>query len=296
VSAGWGQELRFGVGISTLAGPGADPAAQARHAEALGFDLLTVSDHLHGTHPSLETWTVLTWIAAATSRAHVAPLVLGLPYRPPPVVAKMAESLQRLSDGRLVLGLGGGGADPEFAAFGLAARSPGEKVEALAEEIEILRGLWSSTPFSYEGKHFTLREAAVEPKPEAPIPIWTGSYGPRSLAVTGRLADGWNPSYPYAPPDVARGMRERVRAAAAEAGRDPDEITCAYNLSVNVAEGAPEHPKIVSGAPERVAERLVELCRMGFRTMNFWFREGAVAEQRERMANEVLPAVRAALA
>src|SRR5919197_2679068 len=94
------MDLAFGVALSTSARPGADPAGDARHIEQLGFDLLTVSDHLHGTEPTFETWTVLTWVAAHTSRVGMAPTVLGLPYRPPAVIAKMAESLDRLSDGR----------------------------------------------------------------------------------------------------------------------------------------------------------------------------------------------------
>src|SRR6266516_5693953 len=207
------MDVRFGLAVSTSTREGADPLGDARHAESLGFDLLTVSDHLHGRQPSFETWTLLTWLAAGTERIAVAPTVLGLPYRSPPVVAKMAESLQRLSNGRLILGLGGGGSDQEFRAFGLALRRPGEKVEALEEEIEILRGMWSRSPFTFQGKHFRVEEAQIEPKPSRPIPIWLGTYGRRALELTGRLADGWNPSMPYAPPHVAVEMRKHVLAA-----------------------------------------------------------------------------------
>lgn len=291
---GGSAELRFGIGLSTAATPGADPAADAREAEALGFDLLTVSDHLHGPTPSFETWTVLAWAAAATSRIRVAPLVLGLPYRPPPVVAKMAESLHRLSGGRLILGLGGGGADAEFAAFGLPVRRPREKVDALEEAIRLIRELWSAPDVTFTGRYFQTQGAQLEPKPMAPIPIWTGSYGPRSLAVTGRMADGWNPSYPFAPPDVVGDKRRLVLRAAEEAGRDPDAITCAYNVVVSIHEGAADHPRVVTGGPGQVAERLVDLCRLGFSVLNIWIRGGS--EQRERLAHEVLPAVRAAFA
>src|SRR5436190_10992405 len=102
-------DVQFGIALSTAARPGDDPAANARHIEELGFDLLSVSDHLPGSFPTFETWTVLTWAAAATSRVKLMTGVLGLPYRPPPVIAKMAQSLDRLSGGRLILGLGGGG-------------------------------------------------------------------------------------------------------------------------------------------------------------------------------------------
>src|SRR5262249_25073313 len=147
-----------------------DPVAEARHAEALGFDLATVHpDILHGPEPSLETWTVLTWLAARTATIALAPFVLALPYRHPAVVAKMAETLDRLSGGRLVLGLGAGGplprAEAAVRAFGLARRSPGERVAALEEAIDVMRGLWGTPAFSYAGRHFAVEGASVTPRP-----------------------------------------------------------------------------------------------------------------------------------
>ena len=286
-------QVRFGIAVSAAARPDSDPVAAARHAERLGFDLITVSDHLHGSFPTYETWTLLTWLAASTERVRVAPLVLGLPYRSPVVVAKMAESLDRLSGGRAILGLGGGGRDEEFRAFGLTVRTPGEKVEALGEAVEVIRGAWRESPFTYHGRHFQTREAEVEPKPAHRIPIWLGTYGRRSLALTGRVADGWNPSFAYAPPEMAAEMLDIVRRGAEEAGRDPDSIECAYNVSVWVDERGQPNPRLVTGGPERVAERLAEFVRLGFGTLVFWARGGD--EHRERLAREVLPLVRDAV-
>src|SRR5881397_3549821 len=116
--------LLFGLNVSKSVGPGSDPVADARKAEDLGFDFVSASDHLHGETPSFETWTVLSWIAARTSRIRVATRVLGVPYRHPPVVAKMAESFDRLSGGRLILGLGAGSSDEEFQSLGLEVRRP----------------------------------------------------------------------------------------------------------------------------------------------------------------------------
>src|SRR5437867_5920593 len=112
-------ELLFGLNVSTSAVPEADPVAQARRAEELGFDFVSANDHPSGTTPTFELWTMLAWIAAATSRIRVASRVLGVPYRPPAMVAKMAETLDRLSGGRLILGMGGGSGDEELRAFGL---------------------------------------------------------------------------------------------------------------------------------------------------------------------------------
>jgi alkanesulfonate monooxygenase SsuD/methylene tetrahydromethanopterin reductase-like flavin-dependent oxidoreductase (luciferase family) len=128
----------FGLDVSTSAAAGNDPVAAARAAEEGGFDFVSASDHPCGTQPSFETWTMLSWIAAATSRIRVATRVLGVPYRPPAMVAKMAETLHRLSGGRLILGLGGGYSDDEFGAFGLGTWSARDKVDCLEETVRIV--------------------------------------------------------------------------------------------------------------------------------------------------------------
>jgi probable F420-dependent oxidoreductase len=284
----------FGLNVSTSAAPGADPVGDARRAEALGFDFVSASDHLHGTQPTYEPWTMLSWIAAATSRIGVATRVLGVPYRHPPVVAKMAETLDRLSGGRLILGLGGGALDEEFAAFGLGVRPPRDKVDGLEEAIRIVRGVWSQRAFTFQGRLYRTDGAELEPKPRRRIPIWLGTYGNRALALTGRLADGWIPSLGYAPPERVTAMRERVLAAAREAGRQPEAITCAYNLVVRVDERAGAGPPAVSGPPDAVVERLLGFAGIGFTALNFILAGPGRDEQAERLAHEVLPAVRAA--
>ncbi len=125
--------LSFGVNVSTSAVEGANPVAEAMTAEALGYDFISSNDHPCGARPTYEVWTMLTWIAAKTSRIKVASRVLGAPYRAPAMVAKMAESLDRFSNGRLILGLGGGYSDGEFQAFGLHVPSPKEKIDGLEE-------------------------------------------------------------------------------------------------------------------------------------------------------------------
>ena len=281
--------LRFGVSLR----PDADPAAEARHAESVGFDLVTLMDHLPGSRPSHETWTALVWAAAATERIRVGTNVLGLPYRHPAVTAKMAETLHRLSGGRLVLGLGAGGSNAEFAAFGLPVRGARAKIDAFEEGLEIIRRLWTGEPVTFRGDHYSVQDAVISPTPEPPIPIWLGSYGPRSLALTGRVADGWIPSYRYAPPDRWPAMRDRVRKAAEEAGRDPDSLDYAYNLGVRVDERAEARPGMIAGSPDHVVDELVPLIRMGVTFPIIWT-AGEGTEQRERLAAEVLPAARAA--
>lgn len=283
--------LSIGITLSTSAAPDADPVADARDIESLGFDFLTVSDHPSGTHPTYETWTLLTWIAASTSRVGLNVNVLGLPYRPPPVVAKMAESLDRLSRGRLTLGLGSGAADSVFEAFGLSVRSPGEKIEALRDAICIMRGLWTESPFSYNGPQYSVHHAQIEPRADRAIPIWLGVYGPRALRLTGELADGWAPSLPYAPLEKARGMREIVLRSAEAHSRDPSSITCHMNVGVLVNPRARSRDGSIAGSAEEVVDRLAEVVRAGFTSLALW-PVGDEREQRTRLAQDVVPALR----
>jgi probable F420-dependent oxidoreductase len=287
-------ELLFGLGVPTTAAPGSDPVGAAVRAEQLGFDFVSTSDHPCGEQPSYETWTMLSWIAAHTSRIRISTRVLGVPYRNPAMTAKMAETFDRLSGGRLILGLGGGHSDDEFRAFGLRAHTPGEKIQGLGEAIQIARGLWTQPEFTFAGRIHHTDRAPMEPKPAHPIPIWLGTFGPRALAVTGRLADGWIPSLGYAPAERLPAMRSAVLAAAEEAGRDPATITCALNAGARVERQADPDPDAIRGPAGAIAERILGFVSQGFTAFNFLLPEAERDEQAERLAAEVIPAVRAA--
>jgi alkanesulfonate monooxygenase SsuD/methylene tetrahydromethanopterin reductase-like flavin-dependent oxidoreductase (luciferase family) len=287
-------DLSFGVSVSTSAALGTDPVADAQRAEALGFDFISAPDHPSGTDPTNETWTMLTWIAARTTRIGITTKVLGVPFRPPRLTAKMAETLDRLSNGRLILGLGGGYSDDEIHALGLAARTPAQKVAGLEDAIQILRGLWSQQSFSYVGNLSQVNDAEMEPKPQRHIPIWLGTFGKRALHLTGRLADGWIPSLGFAPPEVVPAMRDRILTAAQQAGREPEEITCAYNMEFRIDERSDQPPSVVTGSPEAVTDRLLSFVSLGFTAMNFTPVGPGENEQVERLAQEVLPMVRSA--
>ncbi len=284
----------FGTNLHTGVRPEVDPVAEALHAEQLGFDVVTIHrDALHGSDPSFEIWTLLSWLAARTSSIRVAPVVLALPHRHPAVLAKMAETLDRLSDGRLVLVLGGGGPmnEPAYGAFGLAQRSPREKVEALEEAIDILRGLWRISGFTYAGQHFRTEGATIEPKPSHPIPLWLGVFGDQMIDLVGRKADGWFPTYQLLEPEQAYRKLEHIRKVAETVCRNPDDITYAYNVPVLVKEGSVTTKGQIAGSAEEVARQLADLVRHGFTFLNVW-PGGEATRQRERLAREVLPIVR----
>ena len=288
------SEFAFGLSIPPSVLPGTDPVASARMAEDLGFDFVSASDHPCGTEPSYETWTMLSWVAAATSRIRVATRVLGVPYRNPAMVAKMAETFGRLSGGRLILGLGGGYSDEEFRAFGLGAFSARDKVDGLEEAIRITRGLWSRQGFTYSGRLYHTDGADLEPKPSRPIPIWLGTFGDRALRVTGQLADGWIPSLGYRPLHEYAAMRERVLTAACDAGRDPADVTCALHLQAQIGERATGGPSLVTGPPAAITEQLLAFAAIGFTSFSFTLTGPDIRQQAERLARDVVPAVRLA--
>ena len=287
-------QLLLGLGISASPGPGIDPVAEARLAEDLGFDYVSTSDHLNGKTPTYEPWTLLTTVAAVTSRVRVLTRVLAIPYRNPAVLAKMAETLDRLSNGRLILGLGGGYSDDEFRAFGLPVPTNRDKVDAVAEQIAIARAVWSEASATYDGRLYGVRDAIVEPKPAHRIPIWLGMYKPRGLALTGREADGWIPSIGFAPPPVVTSLMDRVRAAAQAAGRDPSEVTAAYNMLVRVGDEQPGNVMTVSGPAAAIAEQLIGFTKLGFTSFNLATTGPERLEQIELLGREVLPVVRQA--
>jgi alkanesulfonate monooxygenase SsuD/methylene tetrahydromethanopterin reductase-like flavin-dependent oxidoreductase (luciferase family) len=233
-------------------------------------------------------------VAARTSTITVIPNVMALPNRHPALVAKMAETLNRLSAGRLILALGAGAPmnDAGLRAVGLNQWSVAERVDATAEAIDIIRGLWTEAAFSYAGKYFATDAASMAPKPESPIPVWLGAYKPRMLDLTGQRANGWLPSLFLLEPELAYRARERVRAAALRAGRDPDALTCAYNIGVLLGDHAAPAPGRLVGSAERVAEKLAEFVAHGFSCFLFWLSDD-VREQMEHLACHVIPSLRA---
>lgn len=257
----------LGLGITTSAAADVDPLSQAIAAEAAGFDFVSTSDHPVGAAPSYETSVLLTWIAAHTRHIAVASRVFAVPFRRPAMLAKAAESLHRLSGGRLILGLGGGYADDEIAALGGPVPSPREKVDGLADAIRIMHGAWGGAPFSHAGGVHSVDRLQLAPTPAGPIPIWLGTYGPRALTVTGRLADGWIPSLGFAPPARIPAMFDRIRDAATAAGRSADAVRAVYNVPVRLGAQS-SSAEVIAGRAADVAEQLAAFTDLGFTGFN----------------------------
>ena len=269
--------------------------AEARLAEAAGFDFVSINDHVLGPQPRLECWTTLAWVAASTTRIRVASRVLGVPYRNPALVAKMAETLHRLSGGRLILGLGAGSAPDEFRALGLDVPGLGDRVTGLEEAIRVIRGAWAETSSTFAGTWHRSNELQLEPKPVSPIPIWLGTVGRRGLSIVGRLADGWIPSMSDVPPEGVSGMLAQIGDASAAAGRRRGDVCSIYNVDVQVAPrrgGAAD----VAGPVSLIADRLAGLAQLGLNGFNLVVQGSHRMHQIELLGREVLPAIRLAQA
>jgi hypothetical protein len=228
----YGHPLEFGTFITPVNNPPRAAVARAQLSEQLGFDLVTFQDHPY--QPTfLDTWTLLTWVAAQTETIRLAGNVLNLPMRPAPVLARAAASLDLLSGGRLVLGLGAGSFWDAMVAMGVPRRTPGESVDQLSEAIDVIRELWNADEqalLRQEGTYYPIAGAKRGPAPEHEVPIWVGAYKPRMLRLVGTKADGWLPSLSYLKPgDLARG-NELIDEAAAAAGRDAREIRRLLNI------------------------------------------------------------------
>jgi alkanesulfonate monooxygenase SsuD/methylene tetrahydromethanopterin reductase-like flavin-dependent oxidoreductase (luciferase family) len=281
----YGREVRFGHFLIPNA---ADPLlATAQQVERLGLDYVGVQDHPYQRR-FVDTWTLLSMIAATTSRLRVFPDVACLPLRPPAVLAKAAASLDGLSGGRLELGLGAGSFWDAIAGYGGPRREPGEALAALDEAIQVIRLIWSGERgLRFDGRHYRLGGVHSGPLPAHPIGIWLGVYGPRALRLAGRVADGWVPSLGERLQPLLD-MAARLDAAAAEAGRDPAEIRRVLNVRGAITDGASEGP--LRGPADRWVEELTALVvEHGFDTFIFWTER---PDELPRLAEEVVPAVR----
>lgn len=284
----FGHELAFGSFLTPAAGEPETVVGLAQLSEQLGLDLVTFQDHPY--QPGfLDTWTLMTWVAASTVRITVAPNVLNLPLRPPAVVARAAASLDLLSGGRLELGLGAGAFPEAVQAMGGPRRTGGESVEALAEAVEVIRALWDTGQrggVRLDGRHYQVVGAKRGPAPAHRISLWLGAYRPRMLRLTGRVADGWLPSSGYLAPDQLGETSQVLDEAALAAGREPGEVRRLYNVSGQFGRGA----GFLEGDATAWAEQLAGLA-LEHGTSTFLL---ASDDPRtlSRFAEEVTPAVR----
>ena len=223
-------------------------AEQAVRAERLGFDSVWISDHFFASldryggggelYGTLEPLTTLGGVATRTERVRLGTLVLSAAFRHPAVLAKSATAVDRLSGGRLELGLGAGWYEEEFEAFGYPFGSVAERFDLLEETLAYVGALFDGEPASFEGKRFRLQEAYNHPRPvQEPRPplLVGGKGGPRLLRIAAQHADGWNAAWRWTPEAYAE-RAAAARRACERAGRDPARFRLSLGLFTVVGE------------------------------------------------------------
>ncbi len=218
--------------------------AMARAAEAAGFDSIWLGDHLLYEDPERgpwEAWTLLSALAAVTERVRLGPLVACAGFHPPGLLAKMAATIDEVSGGRFVLGLGAGWNPREFAAFGLPFD---RRVSRFAESFEILRRLLDGERVTLDGEYHSADDSVLLPRPARRVPLMIGSNGPRMLSIALPHVEWWNTWYhDYGnTPEGFAALNAEISEAAEKAGRDPGEIKRSACAHVILDPENPERP------------------------------------------------------
>ena len=305
------QPVKFNVRVNQYRYSYGDLLRIWQEADRLGyysaslFDLLAVD--------ALECWTTLTALLAQTERIRAVPMVLANPYRHPVLTAKMVATLDVISGGRITLGIGAGGSRSDTTHSGLPFPSTRERCEMLEEALAIMRRMWTEPSVDFDGKHYQVSGAAVEPKPvqQPAPPVLVGGHGPRHvLPMIGRTADicnvGSNDTI-----DQHREYARIIRQAAEAAGRDPGSIELTHNADCVIAPTQREYEQLVtrlaeeagitaaayqaerlrntlSGTPDQVCDRLQEYVDYGIRYFFVVFPNPAPSETLALFAEEVM--------
>jgi probable F420-dependent oxidoreductase len=262
---------------------GADPrwrdiAAIARTAEDVGFDSIWVTDHFiqrnpDGTRGPWECWSLLSALAAITARAEIGTLVLCTGFRNPTMLAKMADTVEEISDGRLILGLGAGWNEPEYIAFGYPFD---HRIDRFEEAISIITNLLRTGRADFSGSYYQARDCELVPRgprPEGP-PIVVGTTSPRMMRITARFADGWNVWFKEIDNKVSNlvELMKQLDNACIDVGRDPSTLSRSAAVKVEVGEHAPStmSTEPIKGSPEQIAATLRAYADAGLSHIQVW--------------------------
>lgn len=217
--------LRFGISLPPVVRSLSEHLELAQAADSVGLDLVGIMDHPYQPR-HLDALALVGALLAGTTRVSFFPDVANLPLRPPAVLAKTAATLDLLSGGRFELGLGAGAYWQAISTLGVDRLSARQSVDALEEAVAVIRSMWrGERGVDVAGVHYSLHGPNTGPTPAHEIGIWLGAQGPRTLALSGRVADGWAAPIPsYLPYEEWARAQERIDAAAHEAGRSPAQI------------------------------------------------------------------------
>ena len=313
--------MKFGIGTGPQNTPWQALVDVWKKADSLGYDSAWNFDHLlplspNPEDPIYEGWTMLAAMARETSHAKIGVMVSSNTFRHPALMAKMCATVDAMSDGRLIVGMGAGYFEPEHDAFGIHLGGVRERADRLAESLQILKGLWTEKRFTFEGEHYTITDAPCEPKPvQSPHPpIMVGGSGEKlTLRTTALYADQWNmpPGDTGVSPEEFEAKHAVLKQRCAEVGRDPAEIETNLSLVVVINDDAgtaldrrqqiaeafglseENTPKMVlAGDPAGIIEELRAYEAVGVQQFGLILINGINYDDIELFAAEVIPAFR----
>jgi alkanesulfonate monooxygenase SsuD/methylene tetrahydromethanopterin reductase-like flavin-dependent oxidoreductase (luciferase family) len=297
-----GSQVVFGFGAHSNIDEASELLRMARQADRDGLDLFSLSDHPY-IGERVDAYAAVGFILGRTQHISGFANVTNLPTRPAPVLARAVTSLSALSGGRIVLGLGAGGLWDRIGDMGAPRLSPGDAVDAFEEAIVLVKMLsGGGPPVTYEGRHYQV--SRIDPAPVDAPAVWTGSVGPKSLAATGRVADGWIPGH------AADWLSSRYRAsrplideAAMAIGRDPSEVRTIFNFPGRItdrplAATRDRDGRWIGGSPAQWADELTgAVLNHGAAGFMLFSPRGGTADIESLVlwAREIVPAVREAI-
>jgi probable F420-dependent oxidoreductase len=249
----------------------ADLLEEVRAAEDAGWYGTWLADHYMpntgDTTPArgdtYEGWALLPALAAVTERVRIGTLVSPTSVHHPALLAKRAATIDRLSGGRMTLGIGAGWQVNEHHAYGIELEPPGRRVSRFEEAIQIVRSMLSDESTTFHGSCYNLTEAPCDPKPvQSPLPILVGTRSPRMLRITARYADQWNT---WAAPEQAAAPRAALFEACDAVGRDPTTIWTSVNALVEFdARTPPPGRAVLFGSAERLVDQIGQYAELGY--------------------------------
>jgi probable F420-dependent oxidoreductase len=287
----------------------------AQQAESLGYDSVWSADRIvipwgiktiypyskeatfivPPDRPFLEPLTCLAFLAGCTENIQLGMSVMVLPYRHPLYWGKIATTIDQLSMGRLIMGVGVGWMEEEFAAMGAPFNERGRLSD---EQLQLLNKLWNDDHITFHGQYYSFDDIAFSPKPfqKPRIPIWVGGEGKRAQRRAGQYGDAWFPYFVRITPNELAKRFDHVRLTAREAGRDPDRIVFACCLPIELtAQTVPQEEDYLKGNVEQLTEALKKFQAVGVAHIGLQFMVPHYPERQaqiERFAKEALPALR----
>jgi probable F420-dependent oxidoreductase len=262
--------VKFSLWPANDRAPG-DLLDEVRTAEAAGWHGVWLADHYMpntgDTTPArgdtYECWSLLPAMAAVTERIRIGTLVSPTSVHHPALLAKRASTIDQLSGGRMVLGLGAGWQVNEHHAYGIELEPPGKRVSRFEEAIQIVRSMLAQGSTTFHGAYYDVTDAPCDPKPvQSPLPILVGTRGPRMRRITARHASEWNT---WGTPEQAAVHRAALIEACDEAGRDPATMWTSINALVGLDDSAPPPGRAsISGSAQQLVDQFGRYADLGF--------------------------------